>query len=50
MKEKDVLGLTESLAATPQSTLITVHRSRIVEVTILKCLFLILTLYTMTKF
>ncbi|KAL5016325.1 hypothetical protein ScPMuIL_005914 [Solemya velum] len=30
-KEKDVLGLTESVCASPQSTLITVHRSRIVE-------------------
>ena len=32
MKEKEVLGLTESMCASPQSTLITVHRSRIVEV------------------
>ncbi|KAK7473434.1 hypothetical protein BaRGS_00035310 [Batillaria attramentaria] len=31
MKEKDTLGLTESVCASPQSTLITVHRSRIVE-------------------
>ncbi|KAI0213900.1 Ubiquitin-protein ligase E3B [Lamellibrachia satsuma] len=31
MKEKVALGLTESMSATPQSTLITVHRSRIVE-------------------
>ncbi|ESO98574.1 hypothetical protein LOTGIDRAFT_201597 [Lottia gigantea] len=30
-KEKDVLGITESVCASPQSTLITVHRSRIVE-------------------
>ncbi|RWS25410.1 ubiquitin-protein ligase E3B-like protein, partial [Leptotrombidium deliense] len=29
--EKSVLGLTESACASPQSTLITVHRSRIVE-------------------
>ncbi|XP_042898295.1 ubiquitin-protein ligase E3B [Parasteatoda tepidariorum] len=29
--EKEVLGLTESACASPQSTLITVHRSRIVE-------------------
>ncbi|XP_076363103.1 ubiquitin-protein ligase E3B [Tachypleus tridentatus] len=29
--EKNVLGLTESACASPQSTLITVHRSRIVE-------------------
>lgn len=29
--EKTVLGLTESACASPQSTLITVHRSRIVE-------------------
>ena len=32
MKEKMALGLTESMSVTPQSTLITVHRSRIVEV------------------
>jgi len=32
MKEKVALGLTESMSVTPQSTLITVHRSRIVEV------------------
>ena len=32
MKEKEALGLTESVCASPQSTLITVHRSRIVEV------------------
>ncbi|KAK6968619.1 ubiquitin-protein ligase E3B [Biomphalaria glabrata] len=31
MKEKDMLGLTESTCTSPQSTLITVHRSRIVE-------------------
>ncbi|KAK2176480.1 hypothetical protein NP493_662g01045 [Ridgeia piscesae] len=31
MKEKVALGLTESMSVTPQSTLITVHRSRIVE-------------------
>ncbi|XP_076453206.1 ubiquitin-protein ligase E3B-like [Babylonia areolata] len=31
MKEKEALGLTESACASPQSTLITVHRSRIVE-------------------
>ncbi|KAF5298208.1 hypothetical protein FQA39_LY02632 [Lamprigera yunnana] len=31
MNEKTVLGLTESACASPQSTLITVHRSRIVE-------------------
>lgn len=30
-REKDVLGLTESACASPQSTLITVHRSRIIE-------------------
>ncbi|XP_060602901.1 ubiquitin-protein ligase E3B-like [Ruditapes philippinarum] len=30
-KEREVLGLCESVSATPQSTLITVHRSRIVE-------------------
>lgn len=30
-KEKEVLGLTESACASPQSTLITVHRGRIVE-------------------
>ncbi|XP_055959426.1 ubiquitin-protein ligase E3B [Patella vulgata] len=30
-KERDVLGITESVCASPQSTLITVHRSRIVE-------------------
>ncbi|XP_048241193.1 ubiquitin-protein ligase E3B-like [Haliotis rufescens] len=30
-KEKDALGLTESVCTSPQSTLITVHRSRIVE-------------------
>ena len=29
--EKTVLGLTESACASPQSTLITVHRSRVVE-------------------
>ncbi|KAF8796101.1 Ubiquitin-protein ligase E3B like protein [Argiope bruennichi] len=29
--EKEILGLTESACASPQSTLITVHRSRIVE-------------------
>ena len=32
MKEKEVLGLLESVSTSPQSTLITVHRSRIVEV------------------
>lgn len=32
LKEKDALGLTESACTSPQSTLITVHRSRIVEV------------------
>lgn len=31
MKEKVALGHTESMSVTPQSTLITVHRSRIVE-------------------
>ncbi|GIY67610.1 ubiquitin-protein ligase E3B [Caerostris darwini] len=31
MNEKEILGLTESACLTPQSTLITVHRSRIVE-------------------
>ncbi|XP_014785402.1 ubiquitin-protein ligase E3B isoform X2 [Octopus bimaculoides] len=31
MKEKDFLGLTESVCTSPQSTLITIHRSRIVE-------------------
>lgn len=31
LKEKEALGLTESVCASPQSTLITVHRSRIVE-------------------
>ncbi|KAH9492187.1 Ubiquitin-protein ligase E3B [Bulinus truncatus] len=31
MKEKELLGLTESTCTSPQSTLITVHRSRIVE-------------------
>ncbi|KAK7087302.1 ubiquitin-protein ligase E3B-like isoform X2 [Littorina saxatilis] len=31
MKEKEALGLTESVCVSPQSTLITVHRSRIVE-------------------
>ncbi|BFZ18278.1 hypothetical protein BsWGS_21317 [Bradybaena similaris] len=31
MREKEALGLTESACASPQSTLITVHRSRIVE-------------------
>ncbi|XP_018332140.1 ubiquitin-protein ligase E3B isoform X2 [Agrilus planipennis] len=31
INEKTVLGLTESACASPQSTLITVHRSRIVE-------------------
>lgn len=31
MKEKDLLGLTESACASPQSTLVTIHRSRIVE-------------------
>ena len=32
LKEKEVLGLLESMSTSPQSTLITVHRSRIVEV------------------
>ena len=32
LKEKEVLGLLESVSTSPQSTLITVHRSRIVEV------------------
>jgi len=31
-KEKEVLGLTESACVSPQSTLITVHRGRVVEV------------------
>lgn len=30
-REKEVLGLTESVCASPQSTLITVHRARIIE-------------------
>lgn len=32
--EKESLGLTESAAISPQSTLITVHRSRVVEVSL----------------
>ena len=31
LKEKEILGVLESVSTSPQSTLITVHRSRIVE-------------------
>ena len=31
-KEKEVLGVTESVCASPHSTLITVHRPRLIEV------------------
>ena len=34
VKEKEAMGLTESACTSPQSTLISVHRSRIVEVNI----------------